>query len=297
VSSSSSNAPDGPDNQPLEQSVASNEVCKLGNHVQKCFCTITESLEMITKQLSELKSEIKVGQNAATPSNASVATADPASPSIVKPSYSQALTKDITKAVEAAVTQSFSVHLKEERISSSVVMYGLGENFTDRADVADILRLISCHARPKKVSRIGREGGSHPRPVKIEMFTPADSDELMSCASELQQNNSTRHLKLTPWLSEQEMLKVKATRKRCKELNDAAHPRRSGPSPFFVISGVIKTKDRRGKIITYREPSPASTSTKSSPNTSSSTAADPSASTVTKSKNVQGGSQVTPTQS
>jgi hypothetical protein len=123
---------------------------------------------MITKQLSELKSEMKEGQNAATPSNASVATADPAWPSIVKPSYSQALTKDITMAVEAAVTQSFSVHLKEERISSSVVMYGLGENFTDRADVAGILCLISCHARPKKVSRIGREGGSHPRMGCIE---------------------------------------------------------------------------------------------------------------------------------
>jgi hypothetical protein len=128
---------------------------------------------MITKQLSELKSEMKEGQNAATPSNVSVAGADSAAPSIVKPPYLQALTKDITKAVEAAVTQSFSVHLKEERISSSVVMYGLGENYTytDRADVADILHLISCLLRPKKVSRIGREGGSHPRPVKIEMFT------------------------------------------------------------------------------------------------------------------------------
>ncbi len=59
-------------------------------------------------------------------------------------------------------------------------------------------------------------------------------------------------LKLTPWLSEQEMLKVKAADKHCKELNDAAHPRHSGPPPFFVISGVIKTKDRYGKIITYR---------------------------------------------
>jgi hypothetical protein len=175
-------------------------------------------------------------------------------------------------------------------------MYGLYENHRDWADVADILCLIACQARPVKITRFGRTDGKRPRPLKMEMRSPVDSNELLSCARELRNDDSTQHLRLAPWLNEQEMNKVKTVRKRCKELNDAA-----GVKHYVVISGCIKTRGKDGRLIPYVDVSsvspatyghkPALHATASVPTTSTT-----SASASSQSKNEKGGSQVAPSQ-
>jgi hypothetical protein len=139
------------------------------------------------------------------------------------------------------------------------MLHGLYENSTDRNDITDILGLISCQIRPKNVSRIGCTVGSRPRPVRIEMFSPADSNAILSSTSALQRYSSTKHLRLSPWLSEQDMKKVRAARKRCKELNDAASPSHSGTKLYVVVNGEIKVRDKLGKLISYKEPSSVAT--------------------------------------
>jgi hypothetical protein len=180
------------------------------------------SLDDISKQLCEMKAELKSGLCTGVSVHSLVSTdgvsSESTKSSSSKSTYAQALSKDISQAVMTAVSQSFTAQREEERVCSSVVMHGLYENRTDRNDITDILGLISCQIRPKNVPRIGRTVGSRPRPVRIEMFSPADSNAILSSASALQRYSSTKHLRLSPWLSEQDMEKVRAARKTLQRI-------------------------------------------------------------------------------
>jgi hypothetical protein len=70
--------------------------------------------------------------------------------------------------------------------------------------------------------RFGRAGYNGARPLKIELSTPADSREVLASANTLRRHDSTAFLRLSPWLSDANMAKVKALRNQCKVLNDNA---------------------------------------------------------------------------
>jgi hypothetical protein len=105
--------------------------------LQTSVCTMAGTLDGIAKQLSELKNELSnslcAGDPLSTQVNASDAPVSTVS-TVTKPTirtYSEVLSKDITKAVQTAVAQTLTTQRKDERISSSVVMYGLYENHRD----------------------------------------------------------------------------------------------------------------------------------------------------------------------
>jgi hypothetical protein len=205
----------------------------------------------------------------------------------LKPTYAQVLSSnDIAIAVETAIKKS----RKQEQQSTCVVMYGMYEYDNDWSDVADIFQLISCHARPLMLTRIGNTARSNARPLKIELSSLSDAKEVLSCAGQLKWHDDTYRLRLSPWLSEDEMTKIRETRKRCKVLNDKFEAD-SGTKPFVVISGELKVR-KDGKLVTFLDSASASSSKNASEVKASNTAsASKTADSSTQSKNAVSGSQ------
>jgi hypothetical protein len=207
--------------------------------------------------------------------------------------YSEVLSKDITKAVQTAVAQTLTTQRKDERDNSAIVMYGLQEN-----GICAILHTISCRARPIKLHRIGH---GYNRTLKIELVSPADSREVLTCASELRYYDSTKHLRISQWLNDEQMAKVKTLRMQCKKLNDDAAANGSKTRPFVVLSSVLYERRKDGKLVLHKQSSDKSSSKSSQSMSSSSVTAppppvnDPSPLTSV-SKNVSGGSQVAPSE-
>jgi hypothetical protein len=217
-----------------------------------------------------------------------------------KPTYAQMLSaKDISKAVEAAVAKSLVSHQMLEQQKAAVVMYGMYEYGNDWDDIADIFQLISCQARPLQLTRLGKEGRGNTRPLKIVLSSLTDCKEVLACASKLRRHDTTYQLRLSSWLSEEEMVKVRCERKRCKELNDKATWTNGSKPPFVVISGVLMTRDNDGKLVPFKEPASSIASKPEAATSSSSSAVNtPSTGTdsLAQSKNEKGGSQAAPLQ-
>jgi hypothetical protein len=272
--------------------------------LQTSVCTMAGTLDGIAKQLSELKNELSnslcAGDPLSTQVNASDAPVSTVS-TVTKPTirtYSEVLSKDITKAVQTAVAQTLTTQRKDERDNSAVVMYGLQENGSDRSDICTIIHTISCRVRPIKLHRIGH---SYNRTLKIELASPADSREVLTCASELRYYDSTKHLRSSQWLNDEQMAKVKTLRMQCKKLNDDAAANGSKTRPFVVLSNVLYERRKDGKLVPHKQSSDKSSSKSSQCMSSSSVTAppppvnDPSPLTSV-SKNVSGGSQVAPSE-
>ena len=165
-------------------------------------------------------------------------------------SYAQVLSQDLSKAVEAAVSETLTSQRHSERASLSVVIYGLPEENNDRSKVLNMFSSISCHAKPIKMFRLGRDGhsGKSPRPLKVDMRTLHDRNELLSSASQLIKSVLTKHIRISAWLSREDMAKVRSLRERCKMLNDSAPVNDKGIKPYFVISGRLMTRDNNGHL-------------------------------------------------
>lgn len=216
----------------------------------------TTEITNIAGQISDVKQSIEDLKNKMALFTASIcSTKSDIGATALKPTYAQVLSsQDIAIAVETAITKS----RKKEQQSTCVVMYGMYEYDNDWGDVADIFQLISCHARPLTLTRIGNATRSNARPLKIELSSLSDTKDVLSCANQLKWHDDTYHLRLSPWLSEDEMSKIRDTRRRCKLLNDKASAD-NGTTPFVVISGELKIR-KDGKLVTYREPATASSS-------------------------------------
>jgi hypothetical protein len=165
----------------------------------------------------------------------------------VKNSYAQVLSKNIASAVKSA----FDSQRKDERDNSAVIMYGLRENGSDWDDITDIFSLISCNAKPRRMHRFGRADRYGARPLKIELCTLPDSKEVLACARRLRENDATYHLRLSPWLNQQQMSKVKNLRSKCTELNNAAAANGDNSLPYVVMSGELKVRSKDGKLVPY----------------------------------------------
>lgn len=166
----------------------------------------------------------------------------------VKSTYAQMLSNNITSAVKSALDSQ----RKDERDSSAVIIYGLQENGCDWDDVTDIFSLISCCAKPHKMHRFGRADRYGARPLKIEFYSPSDSREVLACARQLRDNDATYHLRLSPWLNQQQMSKIKDLRSKCTELNNTAAASGDNSRPYVVISGELKVRTKGGKLVPYK---------------------------------------------
>ena len=98
--------------------------------------------------------------------------------------------------------------------------------------------------------RLGRDGyfGKSPRPLKVDMRTLHDRDELLSSASQLMKSVLTKHIRISAWLSREDMAKVRSLREHCKVLNDSAPANDKEIKPYVVISGRLMTRDKNGHL-------------------------------------------------
>ena len=193
------------------------KVCTEKSQAERQVATTTEITHIVNQisdvmiGIEDLKSKMTIcmtGISSMQPAMTSVSSVDTATAlNSTKPAvctYVQVLSsKDISIAVEAAMSRSLASHQKQ---SVAVVMYGMCEYGNDWDDVADIFQLISCRARPLKLTRIGSAVRNNTRPLRIELSTLSDSREAMACARELKRHDRTWHLRLSLWLSEDEMI-------------------------------------------------------------------------------------------
>jgi hypothetical protein len=227
-------------------------IMEVGRQIDSLHKNMDAKLESIIKSQSAL--DVLTTLKPVTNDIAS-ASANAASP--VSLTYAQVIAKDLDfkRAVKSAVTESLDSQRKTERDDSIVVMFGLHDNGCDWEDINDIFRLISCRAKPLNLHRFGRAGYNGARPLKIELSSPADSREVLACANMLRRHDNTAFLRLSPWLSDANMAKVKALRNQCKVLNDGALANGRKTRPFVVISGVLMERKSNGKLVPYKQPS------------------------------------------
>jgi hypothetical protein len=284
-------------------------IMEVGRQIDSLHKDMGAKLESIIKSQSAL--DVLTTFKPVT-NDIATATASAATP--VTLTYAQVMAKDLDfkRAVKSAITESLDSQRETERDDSIVVMFGLHDNSCDWEDINDIFHLISCRAKPLKLHRFGRAGYNGARPLKIELSTPADSREVLASANTLRRHDSTAFLRLSPWLSDANMAKVKALRNQCKVLNDSALANGCKTRPFVVISGVLMERKNNGKMVPYKQPSDiadASQPALRSANTSStgdssrpSSSPGSNSTTVPHSgnsslpKNSQGGSQAAPHQ-
>ena len=90
--------------------------------------------------------------------------------------------------------------------------------------------------------------GKSPRPLNVDMRTLHDRDELLSSASQLMKNVLIKYIRISTWLSREDMAKVRSLRERCKVLSDSAPVNDKRIKPYVVISGRLMTRDKNGHL-------------------------------------------------
>lgn len=68
-------------------------------------------------------------------------------------------------------------------------------------------------------------------------------------------------MRISKFLTSDEMAILTKTRAQCKQLNDATGVKEAGKRPYVVINGQIMLRDADGKLSRYREASKVNAAT------------------------------------
>jgi hypothetical protein len=163
--------------------------------------------------------------------------------------------KTLTETVKEAVTASLRQQSNMTRDKASVVIYGLAERRQDCSDVGNILRAISVSCSPIDGFRLGKapndSATSRPRPLKVIFSSEDDKYMVLRAARHLKDDQAFRNVRISKYLSSEEMIKLKATRAACDKLNKDAGCH-SSPKQYIVIDGEIKVRGSDGKLKGYK---------------------------------------------
>ena len=91
-------------------------------------------MNIITKQLSELKSSIQAFTDSPT-----VGSVDASKPNLPRKSYADIAATDIIQVVQNTVAQGFKTQKKDECVERTIVIYGLPESKNDIIHVCKLL--------------------------------------------------------------------------------------------------------------------------------------------------------------
>lgn len=215
------------------------------NANSKEICEMKQSIAALDSKISSILSCINL-------SNGSLHDHDSTKQSVANsaPSYAQV----VSDAVKQAVKTSIATQKKEDEASTSVVIYGLDENGYDCHDLVDILKVMKCRIQIVNAARIGaanrpRNNGVYKsRPLKVDLASKYDRDTLLASAYCLRQFRDCRHIRISRWLSKEEMEKIKVIRNQCANLNKESGKTSRGNLPYVVVSGYIMKRMEDGKL-------------------------------------------------
>ena len=91
-------------------------------------------MNIITKQLSELKSSIQAFTDSPT-----VGSVDASKPNLPRKSYADIMATDIIQVIQNAVAQCFKTQKKDDCVERTIVIYGFPESKHDIIHVRKLL--------------------------------------------------------------------------------------------------------------------------------------------------------------
>ncbi len=86
------------------------------------------------------------------------------------------------------------------------------------------------------------------RPLKVELQSAADRNYVLASSKYIKNINTAPKVSFGKWLSRDELVKVKAIREKCIELNSRATPLQDGRQPYVVRNGRLMSRDSNGKL-------------------------------------------------
>jgi hypothetical protein len=220
------------------------------------FKAMSGNIGQLTQQLSEIQHNLMCSAAASPPpSEDGSKTETAAAPAARCSTYAGMVSSSIAESVKKAVAATIKERDSAARDKASMMIYGLPENRRDTREVDSVLKAISACSSFSTCIRLGREdnGQGVPRPLKVVFDSVCDRDAVLRAAKNLKGHGTYGKLRLSRFLSAEEMEKVKEARARCKQLNDAASTTEAGKKPYFVINGKIVSRGADGKFVYYQQ--------------------------------------------
>jgi hypothetical protein len=168
---------------------------------------------------------------------------------------------ELEKVVKSAVMEGVKAQKLDEKINSTIVIFGVPDT---KNDVKRVYELLQCDDNDDyviKISRIGKVGSEETtnatkrtRPIRVELKCRKDRDWVLENSKFLVRAFGDLKVRIAKYLDSNELLKLKATRNECTRLNSECNKLKDGRSKFFVIDGHICERLENGKIIRFVPP-------------------------------------------
>jgi hypothetical protein len=235
--------------------------------------SVSASISLLRNEISQLAqqvTELKSGLQAITvpPSELSIVPDDKnlgalsaiAANIVKKPLYSNVAVAGLDSVVKQAVESVLTKQKRDDCSRVSVVLYGLQESGHDHQDVRNIAHMGFFDVTIASIARLGRPavrvgGDAVPkaRPLKVELSSLSDKDYLLSLSKDLKWHKKYKLVRISPYLTQDEMKKVNILREEQYKLN-LALPVADGIKPkYVVISGRLMRRCDSGKLIPVRD--------------------------------------------
>ena len=257
--------------------------------VEKSVLELGNKLAGVVSSLDSLREDIRVKVSAYSDKNAPKAgtfassTANASSP----PTYADIAASEVVKKV---ISQTLAEQCKLTLDKSTLVVYGFPEEGDDYDELLAMFECPDCHCDVIRHQRMGHAARNNVgRPIKVELRSPRAAGFILSNIRRLKDDAYYTGVKISKWLSAEELRELKSLRQRCNKLNEVSVAGNQMQKKFVVISGKIMVRSANGKLQLYSNSSPTvpGAATVSNSNRQQDAKKMPS----TSSKNVTAGSQ------
>ena len=176
-----------------------------------------------------------------------------------KKSYAEAVSTDIFKVVQNAVSDSFKAKQLDDKINASVIIFGLPESRDDTYKVRKLLQDDDTQSIIRTY-RLGKVSTGHlaanskvTRPLRVELKSIEDRNWVLQNSRWLVRTAKETHIRITKCLGASELDKMKLLRSECAHLNKSLPKTRSGRDKLVIIDGKIMERvDDNGKLSLYK---------------------------------------------
>ena len=215
---------------------------------------MSNDINQIGQQMVELQRYLQSSVQFFAPPELSAVKVDKSAASATQPAisppptYASMVTKTITESVSKAVAANIRSHEAAARDRASAVFFGVSEMKRDSQDVTDILKAVAVSCLHIAAVRLGRRDSNapadQPRPLKVIFGNATDRESVLGAAKKLKGHTLFGKVRISRFLSDDEMSKLKETRTQCKQMNEGVE----GQKPYIVINGRIMKKQPDGKL-------------------------------------------------
>ena len=198
---------------------------------------------------------------------------------------------DIVKAVKSAVAEGLRKKNQDNNADAFVMIFRLLESKNDLANILrlledDIQSVIHVHCLGKPPSAGQHTSGQLSRPIKFQLKSAYDKNWVVRNAKELVRASGNSSIRIAKCLIFAELDNLKKLRQDCSSLNMSSSKLPNGKSRYLEIDDRIMQKLNNGKLAYFDN--------KEKTSMQPSKSGTPAPAVTSVSKNVQGGSPVTP---